>query len=54
MVATTNSISGSYVVSDTAGIKAFCDATMTGLSGASVFVIPAGGNTCYVGVTQNK
>lgn len=48
-------LSGAYVVSDKVGIEAFIESIITStMSGAQVFIIPSGGNTCFVGVTEQK
>jgi hypothetical protein len=46
-------VSGAYLVSDKTGIAAFIKTKIgAAVSGAQVFIIPSGGNTCYVGIAE--
>jgi len=45
-------VSGAYVVSDTTAIDGFETAYTSSGGGNSVFVIPSGGNTVYIGCVE--
>ena len=52
-MATKNSISGNFNLSDTAGITSWLNTNRDSVSGAAVFVIPGAGNLdCKIGVSH--